>query len=481
MNIFRLQRTSLARKRAQAELTRRVAEAERELQAIQAIYASAPVGLCVLDPDLRYTRVNERLAEINGLPAADHIGKSLEEVVPQLADRAVPLAKHIFASGKPDFDVEISGETQSQPGVQRTWIGHWLPLRNPSGDITGISIAVEEITARRQAETALRIRERQIGFALQSSLSVVFVWDIERDAITRIAGADPIPAPPGGPIQKLEDVARAVHPDDRQKFDAAIDSALNSDDGHYSCEHRYISPDGSIRWVSEVGGVEFGENGKALRLIGVVHDITDRKEQEERVKLLLQEVNHRSKNMLSLVRSIAQLTKARQTDDFVERFSQRIGALAAAQDLLVEGEWKAVPIVELVQSQLAHFADLIGNRVTTAGPVLSLKPAAAQAIGMALHELATNAAKYGALSDGAGSVAIKWQLANNGAGEAMLTMFWTEQGGPPANVPSGIGFGSTVIKEMIEASTGGEASVEFEVSGLKWNFRALAADVLEGA
>ncbi len=137
-------------------------------------------------------------------------------------------------------------------------------------------------------------------------------------------------------------------------------------------------------------------------------DITERKHQEERIKLLLGEVNHRAKNMLAVVQSVARQTAAASPQDFLERFSERVQALAASQDLLVEAEWRGVRLTELIRKQLAHFKGLIGSRIELRGPSLLLSASAAQTLGMAIHELATNAGKYGALSVSEGRIAIGW-------------------------------------------------------------------------
>jgi two-component sensor histidine kinase len=185
-----------------------------------------------------------------------------------------------------------------------------------------------------------------------------------------------------------------------------------------------------------------------LRLTG---DIAERKAHEEHVNLLTREVNHRAKNMLSVVSAIARQTATKNPEHFVERFSERIRALSVGQDLLIRNEWKGVDIEDLVRSQLAPSADIIGSRIALRGPKLRLKPAATQAVGLALHELATNAGKYRALSTNNGRVEIWWQ-----ATARLLIMSWTENGGPPVVVPTRRGFGSTVLNTMAKHSLGGE-------------------------
>jgi PAS domain S-box-containing protein len=198
------------------------------------------------------------------------------------------------------------------------------------------------------------------------------------------------------------------------------------------------------------------------------YDLSERQRHEDHIKLLMQEVNHRSKNMLALVDAIAQQTTSTGPDDFFQRFSERIQSLAASQDLLVEHDWKAVPLANLVRSQLSHFADLIGARISLSGPPLSLAPGVAQSLGMALHELGTNAAKYGALSTEFGRVAITWNVHAEGRTQPQFTLSWVEQGGPAVRVPERSGYGSAVTSSMVEWSIGGEVSIDYAPTGLFW-------------
>jgi two-component sensor histidine kinase len=178
--------------------------------------------------------------------------------------------------------------------------------------------------------------------------------------------------------------------------------------------------------------------------------------------------------MLSLVQAIARQTATREPEDFIGCFAERIRALAAGQDLLIRNEWQGVDVEDLVRAQLAYFADLIGTRIVVDGPRLRLKPASAQAIGLALHELATNAGKYGALSTDSGRVHIFWQT----DGDA-LTMSWTERDGPPVSAPERRGFGTTVIETMANHSLDGAVDLDYAPSGLSWRLTCPAANALE--
>jgi two-component sensor histidine kinase len=188
----------------------------------------------------------------------------------------------------------------------------------------------------------------------------------------------------------------------------------------------------------------------------------------------MREISHRARNMLSLVQAIARQTLAREPADFIERFTERIQSLAANQDLLVQNEWQGVDVEDLVRAQLAHFADLVGSRITVHGPPVRLNAAAAQAIGLALHELATNAGKYGALSVDTGCVDVGWRFDSD-----IFAMSWTERKGPPVSQPKRRGFGSTVIDSMVKQTVNGEVQLDYLPSGVVWNLTCPAANVLE--
>jgi two-component sensor histidine kinase len=243
---------------------------------------------------------------------------------------------------------------------------------------------------------------------------------------------------------------------------------------------------GEVRWLETLGiahftGLRVGKPPASV--VGTVADITARKEMEEERKaraekehLLMREMNHRAKNLLSVVDAIAHQTATGSPEDFATRFSERIQSLSANQDLLLRTEWKGVEISGLVQAQLAHFADLIGTRIAADGPRLRLKASSAQAIGLALHELATNAGKYGALSCEAGRVDIRWD-----APDAVFSMNWTESSGPPVTPPKRRGFGSVVMGIMAERSLGGVVELDYAPAGVRWRLTCPVANALEPA
>ncbi len=211
------------------------------------------------------------------------------------------------------------------------------------------------------------------------------------------------------------------------------------------------------------------------------YDLSEKQRQEDRIKLLMGEVNHRSKNMLGLIEAIARQTVKTQPEQFLEVFGKRVRALSASQDLLVKGEWKAVELGDLVRSQLAHFGDEHDGRITTDGPLVQITASASQTLGMALHELATNAAKFGALSNGSGHVTISWSVQPDVTGKAQFAMSWIESGGPVVAKPIRRGFGTTVIDNMVGFSLGCKTLVDFAPTGLVWRIGCPASGLIEVA
>jgi two-component sensor histidine kinase len=190
--------------------------------------------------------------------------------------------------------------------------------------------------------------------------------------------------------------------------------------------------------------------------------------------LLVREVDHRAKNLLSVVQAIAHQTKASSVQEFIARFDERIRSLKASHDLLVKSKWRNLQLAEFVRAQLAHFGPMLGSRIIVRGPDLTITVAAAQAIGMTIHELATNAGKYGALSNDTGHVDVRWQLEDD-----TFVMDWTEHGGPLVQSPERRGFGSTVIEAMAKQTVGGKVEADYAPAGFGWHLTCPAANALE--
>jgi two-component sensor histidine kinase len=207
---------------------------------------------------------------------------------------------------------------------------------------------------------------------------------------------------------------------------------------------------------------------------GTNTDVTEMRDAEKRIELLLAEVNHRSKNMLAVVQSLAGRTAA-QGGNFIERLEQRIHAMAVNQDLLVNRFWASVPVREMVDAQLGFLGESI-SQVDREGPEILLAPGAAESLAMAIHEMATNALKFGALSVPSGRVEIAWGIEGDGD-ERQFRISWRERGGPEVKPPKSTGFGSRIIKDVPSAKLRGEAKLEFASEGFCWRFSCPARNV----
>ncbi len=288
---------------------------------------------------------------------------------------------------------------------------------------------------------------------------------------------------PGGRGQvggEADEFARSLHPDDRhlvQHF-----RRLANEQDSFAAEYRIVRPDGATLWLSGRGQVvSRAPDGQAIRLINIVADITDRKATEDHIQFLMREMTHRSKNLLTVVQSIARRT-AKSTgslDEFERRFGQRLQGLAASHDVLVNENWLGAPLAELVREQLLPFVEAQSARVELEGPPVVLTAQAAQAIGLAIHELATNAIKYGALSVTTGKVKVSWMADADEPSHIRLT--WVEQGGPPVQAPSHKGFGHMVIDAMIARSLNGAVAMEFAEQGFHWAVTIPASNLVASA
>ncbi len=219
-------------------------------------------------------------------------------------------------------------------------------------------------------------------------------------------------------------------------------------------------------------------DGRIVGVSAIFHDITDRKQREQHLNFVLRELSHRAKNLLTIVQAIARQTARQATNpqDFERRFGERLQALAQSQDVLVEREWRGATLQELVTTQLSPFAE-VKNRVVTEGPDVMLAPRAAEKIGIALHELATNSIKHGAWSVPAGSVNVSWVVEVKDGAAERLRLEWREHGGPTVSPPSREGFGTIVVTRLVPTSLEATASLDFHPQGLAWTLTMPMTDV----
>lgn len=335
--------------------------------------------------------------------------------------------------------------------------------------------SITDITERKRAEEA----QARLAAIVASSSEAIISKDMDGTIKSWNAGAEQIFGYSAS--EMVGTSIRSLIPPDRQDEEDEILRRIGRGEQLSSYETVRLCRDGRRVHMSVTISPIFDNSGAIVGASKIGHDITERKRAEERERLLMREVNHRAKNLLTLVEAIARQTAYGDPETFLERFGERIRALASSQDVLVHSGWQDVPIGELVRSQLGHFRDVLGQRIRVSGPTLKITAAAAQAIGLVLHELATNAAKYGALSNDTGTVAIDWSLAADGGAEPLFRMSWEERGGPPVSPPLRRGFGSTVIDDMMTISVSGEIELDFAPDGLSWRLVCPAHKVLETA
>ena len=318
---------------------------------------------------------------------------------------------------------------------------------------------------RRQHEAVLMESEARLQEALTAGAVTAFDWDV-RTGLSRhsenaaqILGFDP---------QETITAARfleRVHPDDRARVKALV-RGVRPDSPSYTVTFRFARPDGREVWLEETSRAEFDAAGRFVLLKGLTLDITERKRAEERQELLIAELDHRVKNVLARIAVVAMYTRegSKSMDEFVRALDGRIQSMAAAHSLLSQSRWRGVGLTDLVHHQLAPYAT--GANTTIKGPDLMLTAAATQAVAMVLHELVTNAAKYGALSTPDGRVSVSWDHRSNDDASASLTVVWRELAGPPIASPIKSGFGTSLIRDLIPHELGGSVELAFQTDGM---------------
>jgi PAS domain S-box-containing protein len=336
-------------------------------------------------------------------------------------------------------------------------------LSRRAGQVMESAGIIQDITERKQAELALREREERLHAALAVSRTSTYRWNLRTNAIDEDDSIDRLIGVESGAIRNLDDYFEHVHPADRAALAAAAErSAREGTD--LAVDYRIIRPDGAVLWISERGRIFFDDHGKPLYMTGAIADITERKMFEEHQRLLLAELSHWVKNTLAVVHSIAlqTLRRSNSLDAFAESFRGRISALSRAHSLLTRSQWRSAGLEELVRHTLAPYGAVGSASIRIAGPRLGLRPKPALALALVLHELATNAVKYGSLSSPAGRLGVEWH-----AGEgSVLVIAWRETGGPAVNEPSTRGFGRTLIERAVAHELDGTVRFDYQDAGL---------------
>ena len=268
-----------------------------------------------------------------------------------------------------------------------------------------------------------------------------------------------------------DNIRALIHPDDVQPLRELVQRMAMGEHTQQN-DFRVRRPNGEVRWCTGTAAASVDPDGRIARVSGVTIDITERKEIEERQGLLAREVDHRARNALAVIQSIIRLTRAKSVDDYVQTVEGRIKALARAHTLLSDSRWRGADLRTLVADELAPYR--AGDKITFNGTNISLLPATAQGIALALHELATNAAKHGALSSLKGTLSLTWQMQSD-----VLMLSWAEDGGPRIKSPASRSFGLKVIRASIEQQLGGQAHFDWNPKGLRCEIAIPLAERLE--
>jgi PAS domain S-box-containing protein len=270
------------RLQAEAALARSEALARAGAEHLAGIYDAAPVGLCVLDRDLRFVRVNRRLAEMNGISVQDHLGRSVGEIVPSIADQARALMDRVLA-GNAVWSATVTGSTSAEPQRNAAWRENWVPLRDGDGMVVGAAVSAEDVTGEHHAQDALRASEARLQLALQAADLTTWEVDLTTNLATRSLRHDQMFGYQVLQSEWGEAIARRhVLEEDLPRFDEAMDRARSTGLMHF--EFRVRHPDGSIHWLAPYGRTEYGPDGQPRRMIGVIQDVTARKSAEAEVE-----------------------------------------------------------------------------------------------------------------------------------------------------------------------------------------------------
>ena len=321
------------------------------------------------------------------------------------------------------------------------------------------------------AEAALVREEMRHALALDAGSIASWVWDLRTDMLecdellTRMLGL------PTSKRLPMRDLFGAIDPRDLRQHEARLNEALESGED-YSGEYR-IRGTVPPRWLAVRGRVvERDADGKPVLVFGVNFDVSEHKSAEERQRNLLRELNHRVKNTLATVQALASQTVRHSSapEEFLPAFSGRLQALGAAHGLLSDLEWRGITLMDLVEKQVMPFVDMEDLRLRISGDKVLLSPDQALAIGLILHELGSNATKYGALSVPEGTVDLCWAVAEQGAEDGKeserLTISWTERGGPPVTAPSRRGFGTILIQRSLAKILSSNVVHEYRPEGV---------------
>lgn len=439
------------------ELAQRIGDLGRANSDLKNLLESTQIATLFLDNDLRLRSFTPASTEVFHLVEADvgrpivHIGARV--AYPELQDDARRVLKTLGL-----IERHVRGRDEDRQFLVRV-----LPYRSVDNSIAGVVVTFQEITGTARAEAALSMSERRFSQAQQLAGIGVWEWNLETDeewwspVVYQLWGLVPAQAPP----PRAE---RGVHPEDREAYDRAVAAARQT--GERNVEWRVIMPDGSVRWLAETGRLDRSDGGG--RILGVTQDVTHRKQTETRLTLLLGELQHRVRNILGVVRSIIarSVKNATNVEDLAAHIDGRLQTLARTQGVLTRTGVASVDLEEMIRDELVSVAAR-EDQLTIHGPQVRLRREAAETLALALHELTTNAVKYGALFEPAGKLSITWRVLSTSRGKR-LSLTWKENGVRALDTnPARSGFGRELIERGLPYELGAETSLEFARGGVQ--------------
>lgn len=443
-------------------------ESERRLQ--QFGEASQDV-LWIRDADtMQWTYLTPAFETIYGLSRAealrgDNFRNWIELIVPEDRDRAATCIDRVRDGEQVVFEYRIR---RPRDGAVRWLRNTDFPILGDDGKIANFGGIGQDITAVKLTEERLRGDEQRLRLALDTARLATWDWDMTTNHVEwndehyRLEGYAVGEVEPG-----YETWIARVHPDDRAATEAALLAARDSRQP-FVHEFRTLHPDGTVLWLAARGGFFYDGQGQPRRMIGAMQDVTERREWQERQAVLVAELQHRTRNLIGVIRSMADKLASSSPDlaEFQLRFRDRLEALARVQGLLSRlNEHDRVTFDELLRGELAAMNGE-PERISLTGPSgVRLRSSTVQMLAMALHELATNAVKYGALGQGGARLAISWEREQAGDARPWLHIDWREEGvtSPPPDPHAGIGQGRELIERALPYQLG--ARTRFRLTG----------------
>lgn len=411
--------------------------------------------------------------DFTGVPEGGTDGARWTDVLhPDDAERASATWMHSLATGQP-YNIEY--RLRHRTGLYRWVLARANPIRDAGSRIVRWYGTCTDIQHLKDTERLLAQSTALLGLVGESLPDLMFATDFDgrllyaNKAFMDLTGGsreDLIGKPV--PLESWNGPSGQTDADARKVID--IGETIEF-------EESWPGPDGAPMYFRAIRSPLRDANGSVIGVVGISSDMTARRAAEERERLLAREVDHRARNLLAVVQSLVQLTRAPDMATYAKAIKGRIHALARAHGLLSSSRWEGAALDVLVNEELAPYRGLGAGRVDAHGPPVLLRPDAAQAIALALHELATNAAKHGALSADKGHLAVDWWLAPASGGRDELVLRWVEERGPQVTLPKRKGFGSTVLQASVERQLRGRVVLDWRPEGLIVEI-ALPADQL---